>query len=89
MNTEPLDATGNLTISGNLFLSGVTSIDWTPTRCLSIPGADGETAVTLDFDATPPTVRVDPKMTMDDAARQFWNAMARVVGAPEPFTASE
>lgn len=56
-----------------------------PTRRFTFAGQDGSAVVTLDFGATPHTVRINPDLSMDDAARLFWNATARIIGAPEPF----
>lgn len=54
-------------------------------RNIVFMGADNKPAVTLDFDATPPTVTIRPGLSVTDAAKLFWNRTAQLVGQPDPF----
>lgn len=47
------------------------------------PDASGKPMVTIDLQNR--TVRVDPTVDSDDAARTFWNRVAGVVGQPPLF----
>ena len=47
-------------------------------------GAKGA-AVLINVATDPPTVKVDESLAWDAAAKQFWNAVCRVVGRPAIF----
>ncbi len=49
---------------------------------LMIRGAN-EWVLEMNFD--PPQITINPDITWDEAARKFWNTMAKMAGQPEPF----
>lgn len=56
-----------------------------PRNKMIIMGEDNKPAITLDFDAKPPTVTIRPGMEMAEVAKLFWNKTAQLVGQPVPF----
>jgi hypothetical protein len=54
-------------------------------RKIAFHGIDGVAVITLDFDASPPTVLIQDGMDLSDAAKVFWNAAAGLVGQAPLF----
>ena len=53
-------------------------------RTLTFPGDNGRAAVRIEC-GDPPKVWIDPDMAWDVAAKQFWNAVHRIIGQPAPW----
>jgi hypothetical protein len=53
-------------------------------RVFSFPDENGKVAVRLTL-GDPPDVWVDETLAWDQAAKQFWNAVYRLIGKPAPF----
>jgi hypothetical protein len=67
--------TGALTFSGSL----------NPSNTITFTAQDGM-FLKIDFSGETPTVWVDPALPWDAAAKQFWNAVYRMMGKPAPFS---
>lgn len=68
-------------LTSNSF-SGMLS-GFTPTASISFSGSDGKPALTINFNVSPPTIDLHGNLP-DDAARVFWDAVARLVCIPSP-----
>jgi hypothetical protein len=66
-------------------MTGSYSFDYKVPHKIIFYGSDNQPAVTLDFDADPPTVTLRPGMTVTEAAKMFWNKSAELMGQKPPF----
>lgn len=54
-------------------------------QSFTFTASDGSAVVRLDFEGPQPRIWVSEDYAWNAAAKQFWNAAARIVGQPAPF----